>query len=218
MRRILMGTFSLVALCPKTSALGVCVSTAVPAVGSVVPYAEAGVGAIATQAQTNVLYGFDGLKLLKMGFTPKVALEMMLSKDPDKEQRQVAIINVASEKAAFTGRETVEWKGRIIGENCIAAGNMLASGAVLKAMVEAFESSGEWLAERLMKALEAGEAAGGDKRGKVSAALLIVGDKRFTETRPFLSLRVDLHDEPVRELRRIFEAYKRWMGIDASSQ
>jgi len=204
-----MGTFSLVARCLKTSALGVCVSTAVPAVGSVVPHAEAGVGAIATQAHTNILYGIEGLKLLKMGFSPKMALEAMLSKDPDKELRQVTIINIAGEKAAFTGRETVEWKGHIIREDCIAAGNMLASGDVLKAMVEAFESSRGWLAERLMKSLEAGEAAGGDKRGKASAALLIVGGAKFTQTRPFLSLRVDLHNEPVRELRRIFEAYKK---------
>jgi len=213
-----MGTFSLVAKCPKTSSLGVCVSTAVPAVGSVVPHAEAGVGAIATQAQTDILYGIEGLKLLKMGLSPKVALETMLSKDPNRELRQVTIIDRAGEKAAFTGKENVEWKGHITGKNCVAAGNMLVSSIVLKAMVEAFESSTGWLAEKLMKALEAGDAAGGDKRGKVSAALLVVGEEKLMQIRPFLSLRVDLHDEPVRELRRIFEAYKRWIGIESSSQ
>ena len=211
----LLGTFSLVARCPKTSALGVCVSTAVPAVGSVVPHAEAGVGAIATQGYTNILYGVEGLKLLKMGFSPRVALEAMLSKDPEKELRQVTIITSAGEKAAFTGQQTVEWKGQIIAENCVAAGNMLASGTVLEAMVETFEISKGRLAERLMKALEAGEVAGGDKRGKVSAALLVVGGEEFVQTRPILSLRVDSDNEPVRELRRIFEAYETWMGIDS---
>lgn len=207
-----MGTFSLVARCPKTSALGVCVSTAVPAVGSVVPHAEANVGAIATQASTSTLYGVEGLKLLKMGFSPKVALKAMLSKDPDRQLRQVTIIDAAGEKAAFTGTETVEWKGHMIGEDCVAAGNMLTSGSVLRDMVEVFESSRGWLAERLMKSLEAGEASGGDKRGKVSAALLVVSGEKLMQTRPFLSVRVDLHDEPVRELRRIFEAYRRWIS------
>lgn len=215
----IMGTFSLVARCAKTSALGVCVSTAVPAVGSVVPHIEANVGAIATQGFTNTDYGIEGLKLLKMGFSPKAALEAMLSKDPRKEQRQVIIINSSGEKAAFTGRKNVEWKGHIIGQDYVAAGNMLASDNVLKAMIQAFDLSSGWLAERLMKALEAGDAAGGDKRGKVSAALLVVGGEKLTQTRPILSLRVDLHDEPVRELRRIFEAYKRWIGgMNSSSQ
>jgi len=209
-----LGTFSLVARCPKTSALGVCVSTAVPAVGSAVPHAEAGVGAIATQGYTNILYGVEGLKLLKMGFSPRVALEAMLSKDPKKELRQVTIITNDGEKAAFTGEQTFEWKGHLIAENCVAAGNMLTSGNVLKAMVEAFEISKERLAERLMKALESGEAAGGDKRGKVSAALLVVGGEELAQTRPILSLRMDSHNEPVRELRRILEAYETWMGIN----
>lgn len=207
-----MGTFSLVARCSRTYALGVCVSTAVPAVGSVVPHAEARIGAIATQGYTNIHYGIEGLKLLRMGFSPRTALKAMLSKDPEKEKRQIAIINSAGEKAAFTGRENTEWKGHIIRENCVAAGNTLASGKVLEAMGETFETSKGSLAERLMRALEAGDAAGGDKRGKVSAALLVVGGEEFVQTRPFLSLRVDLHDEPVRELRRIFEAYRKWTG------
>jgi len=204
-----MGTFSLVARCRETSALGVCVSTAVPAVGSVVPHAEANVGAIATQGYTNVLYGIEGLKLLKAGFSPKAALDTMLGRDKDRELRQVAVINHLGEKAVFTGKATVEWTGDLIREDCVAAGNMLSSSDVLKAMVEAFETSKRWLAERLISSLEAGDAAGGDKRGKVSAALLVVGDENMVQTRPFLSLRVDFHDEPVRELRRVFEAYKK---------
>jgi len=208
------GTFSMVARCPKTSALGVCVSTAVPAVGSVVPHVEPGVGAVATQGYTNILYGVNGLKLLKMGFSPQTALEALLREDSESEMRQVAIIDKIGRRAAFTGRKTPEWKGHIIGEDCIAAGNMLTSGRVLETMVETFENSEGWLAERLMLALEAGQEAGGDKRGKVSAALLVADKEPTVETRPFLSLRIDMHTDPVKELRRIFEAYKEWAKIN----
>jgi len=207
------GTFSMVARCRETSALGVCVSTAVPAVGSVVPHVEKDVGAIATQGYTNISYGIEGLKLLRTGFSPKAALEAMMSRDSDREQRQVTIINSKGEKAAFTGRACLECQGHIVGDDHVAAGNLLSSGRVLKAMTEAFESSKGWLPERLMKSLEAGQAAGGDRRGKASSALYVVGSMKLMETRPFLDLRVDLHNEPVGELRRIFEAYKRWIGL-----
>ncbi len=212
-RRFQEGTFSLVARCPRTSALGVCVSTAIPAVGSVVPHVELGVGAIATQAYTNILYGVNGLKLLKEGLPPKSCLEKLLKEDSQKELRQIAIVDKHGRRAAFTGRETSEWKGHVIGEDCVAAGNTLTSARVLKAMVEAFESSEVWLADRLMRALEVGEEAGGDKRGRMSSALMVADERMIFETRPLLSLRVDLHTEPVKELRRIFEAYKEWAGI-----
>jgi len=155
-----------VARCPETLALGVCVSTAAPAVGSRVPHVEARVGAIATQAKTNVLYGINGLRLLKMGFSPKTALETMLKEDPDRESRQVIIIDKEGRSVAFTGTETVDWKGHLIGKE-----------------------------------------AGGDKRGKTFAALL-VAQKEHVETRPSLDLRVDEHRDPVRELRRVFEIHK----------
>jgi len=200
-------TFSIVARCPKTLALGVCVSTAAPAVGSVVPHVEAKVGAIATQAQTNILYGINGLKLLKMGFSPKTALEAMLKEDPEREKRQVAIIDKNGRTAAFTGKETLEWKGHLIGENYVVAGNILAGAQVIKAMAQTFENSKGNLAERLLKALEAGQKAGGDKRGKASAALL-VADKPPLPTRPLIDLRVDKHPNPVAELRRIWEDLK----------
>jgi len=194
----------MVARCPRTLALGVCVSTALPAVGSRVPHAEAGVGAVATQAYTDVSYGVEGLKLLKKGFSPREALETMLENDPYRELRQVIIIDGHGRTAAFTGKETVEWKGHLIGEDYVAAGNMLVGGEVIEAMAQAFESSLEGdLAERLMNALEAGQGAGGDRRGKVSAALLVVG------IRPTLDLRVDRHCEPVVELRRMFEELRR---------
>lgn len=200
-------TFSIVARCPKTLALGVCVSTAIPAVGSVVPHVEAKVGAIATQGQTSILYGTNGLKLLKMGFSPQTALDAMLKEDSKREKRQVAIIDRDGRTAVFTGRETLEWRGHFIGEDYAAAGNSLAGVQVVKAMAETFENSEGDLAERLLKALEAGQEAGGDRRGKASAALVVV-DKQPLPTRPFVDLRVDAHPNPVAELRRVWEDFK----------
>jgi len=208
-----MGTFSMVARCPKTGALGVCVSTATLAVGSVVPHVEANVGAIATQGYTNIKYGVKGLKLLRLGLSPKTALEALLKDDSQRDLRQVIIIDKYGRKAAHTGMRTSEWRGHIIGEDYVAAGNMLSSSRVIEAMAEAFESSAGWLADRLMQALEAGDAAGGDIRGKLSAALLVVGGIAMPETRPILDLRVDMHKDPVKELRRIFEAYKIWLRL-----
>ncbi len=201
-------TFSIVARCPKTLALGVCVTTAVPAVGSAVPHVEAKIGAIATQGQTNIAYGINGLKLLKMGFSPETALEAMLKEDSDREKRQVAIIDKSGRTAAFTGKETLEWKGHLVGENYVVAGNSLAGAKVIKAMAQTFEKSTGFLAERLLEALEAGQDAGGDRRGEVSAALF-VANKKPMPTRPFIDLRVDQHSNPVAELRRIWDDFKK---------
>jgi len=196
-------TFSMVARCRKTLTLGVCVSTAVPAVGSRVPHIEAGVGAIATQAETNIFYGIEGLKLLKAGLSPQAALETMLKEDPDRESRQVIIIDKEGRTAAFTGKETIDWKGHLIGKDYAVAGNMLVGNQVIEAMAQTFESSKGELAKRLLKALEAGQEAGGDKRGKISAALVVANQQR--EKSPILDLRVDEHHDPVKELKRIFK-------------
>jgi uncharacterized Ntn-hydrolase superfamily protein len=201
-------TFSMVARCPKTLALGVCVSTASPAVRSRVPHVEAGVGAIATQAKTNILYGTNGLKLLKKGFSPQKALEAMLKKDPDRESRQVIIIDKEDGKAAFTGKETIDWKGHLIGKDYVVAGNLLVGAKVIEAMAQTFEGSEGLLTDRLLRALEAGQDAGGDKRGRVSAAMVVASEKQ-KGARPILDLRVDEHENPVRELRRLFESYKK---------
>ena len=194
----------MVARCPETLTLGVCVSTAVPAVGSRVPHVEARVGAIATQAKTNTFYGINGLKMLKAGLSPQAALEAMLNEDPDRESRQVIIIDSEGRTAAFTGKENIGWKGHLVGKDYMVAGNMLVGGQVIEAMARTFESSEEKLAERLLKALEAGQEAGGDKRGRVSAALLIASQQQI-KNRPILDLRVDEHHDPVKELKRIFE-------------
>jgi uncharacterized Ntn-hydrolase superfamily protein len=194
----------MVAICPKTLMLGVCVSTAAPAVGSRVPHVEAGVGAIATQAKTNIFYGINGLRLLKAGLSPQAALEAMLKEDPDRESRQVIIIDREGRTAAFTGKDTVIWKGHLVGENYVVAGNMLVGSQVIDAMAQTFRASEGELAERLLKALEAGQEAGGDKRGRMSAALLIADQQRI-EPRLILDLKVDKHHDPVKELTRIFE-------------
>lgn len=195
----------MVARCPRTRALGVCVSTGVPAVRERVPHAEAGIGAIATQANTNVLYGTRTLRLLEMGLSPRDALETMLREDPQQETRQVIVIDARGRTAAFTGRRTIGWRGHLIGRDYVVAGNMLSGGEVIRAMVEAFEELGDRpLPERLMGSLEAGQEAGGDRRGEVSSALLVVGPPSVA-----IDLRVDRHPDPVKELRRLFDAHAR---------
>jgi len=206
----LSATFSLVARCSRTNEVGVCVATAIPAVGSVVPYAEAGVGAIATQALTNVIYGTRGLELLRSGLPPQEALERILRVDPERESRQVTMIDTQGRTAAFTGKACLDWKGHLVGENYAAAGNMLVGAQVVQAMAEAFETSQGELEGRLLSALESGQKSGGDKRGKRSAALLVMKRPEYRGVRPFIDLRVDYHEDPVKELRRIFEAYKAW--------
>lgn len=206
----LSATFSMVARCSRTNEVGVCVATAIPAVGSVVPYAETGVGAIATQALTNVIYGTRGLELLRLGLSPQEALDKILREDPERESRQVIMIDAHGRTAAFTGKANVDWKGHLIGDNYVVAGNMLVRAQVIQAMAEAFETSGGELEERLLNALEAGQKAGGDKRGKRSAALLVMKRPEYKGIRPFIDLRVDYHEDPVKELRRIFKAYKAW--------
>ena len=133
-------TFSMVTRCPKTFSLGVCTSSAAPAVRSRVPHVEAEVGAIATQAKTNLLYGLNGLKLLKKSFFPKTALENLLIKDADRETRRVIIIDKQGRTAAFTGRETINWKGHIINKDYAVAGNMLVGSRVIEAMAQTFEN------------------------------------------------------------------------------
>ncbi len=204
----------MIARCSESLALGVSVSSASIAVGSAVPHVEPNVGAIAVQGYTNFFHGVNGLRLLRNNLPPRDVLKTLLRDDPEREMRQISIINVSGEKAVFTGRKTLEWSGHITGENYIVAGNALVSENVLKAMAEAFESSeGEWLAERLMRALEAGEKAGGDWRGIRSAAIKVAERKPIHKSRPMIDLRVDFHSKPIKELRKIFEVYKRWLQL-----
>jgi uncharacterized Ntn-hydrolase superfamily protein len=182
-------------------------------VGSVVPHVQLNVGAIATQAETDPRYGTEGLKHLKKGVPPQKALETMMKKDAGREKRQVIIIDAQGRTAAFTGNETDEWKGHHLGNDCVVAGNMLSSSQVIEAMNYAFEKHTGSLAERLLEALEAGQEAGGDKRGHMSAALKVVDKAWIGGFRPVLDLRVDAHMEPVKELRRVYAVSARYFHV-----
>lgn len=198
-------TFSIIARDAETGAFGVAVSTAVPAVGAMVPHVKAGVGAIATQSYTNVLLGIDGLVLLKRGMSPEEALTSLLAKDEGAALRQCAGVDALGRTFAFSGDQCVDWYGARSGENYSVQGNMLVGKETINVMAEAFESSWGHISSRLLRALEAGQAAGGDKRGRESAALLVAP---FVEPDSKIDIRVDLHEDPVAELRRIFNAMR----------
>jgi uncharacterized Ntn-hydrolase superfamily protein len=200
-----LNTFSIVARDPASGMFGVAASTKLPAVGVLVPYARAGVGALATQARTNPLLGYDGLDLLQRGYDAEETLRILLGSDPEPEKRQLGIVDSRGRSAAHTGTEADPWRGHVTGDGYAVTGNLVAGEEVVVAMAEAFElSEGETLPERLVRALEAGQAAGGDKRGKQSAAVTTVREQPY----PYVDLRVDEHPDPIVELRRIYEVFK----------
>jgi uncharacterized Ntn-hydrolase superfamily protein len=200
-----LNTFSIVAHDPASRMFGVATSTKVPAVGALVPYVRAGVGAVATQARVNPLSGCDGLDLLEEGYDAEETLRILLNSDPEAERRQLCIVDSLGSTAAHTGALTDPWRGHLTAEGYAVTGNLLVGEEVVVAMGEAFEASeGDPLAERLVRALEAGQEAGGDKRGRQSAAIRMIEGQPY----PYLDLRVDEHPDPVTELRRIYEVAK----------
>ncbi len=196
-------TFSIIARDPESGLFGVAVSTARPCVGAAVPHVKAGVGAIATQANTNMRLGSDGLPLLELGLSPEAALTALLREDPEAARRQAAGIDSRGRVFAYSGDSCTDWYGHRTGESYSVQGNMLVGKETIDAMAEAFERSTGHLAVRLLEALEAGQAAGGDKRGRESAALL-VAVPAGAEPWEGIDIRVDQHPDPVAELRRIF--------------
>jgi uncharacterized Ntn-hydrolase superfamily protein len=181
---------------------GVAVSTAVPGVGSLCPFVKAGVGAVATQSWVNPYLGIDGLVLLSQGLSAQEALDKLIAADPGRAVRQVGIVDRNGSSAAWSGGDCVPWFGHVTGPDFSAQGNMLVGAPTVDALAEAFvKAEALDLPERLLVALEAGQAAGGDKRGKQSAALKVM----HTEEYPYCELRVDEHRYPVAELRRVFE-------------
>jgi len=198
-------TWSIVTREPGTGRFAVAVASRFLAAGGVCPWARAGVGAVSTQAQVNPLYGPAILDRLARGETPAAAIAAATAGDRGREWRQVHGLDASGRAAAHTGRNCVGWCGHIVQDDVSVAGNMLAGEAVLQATLEAYLGSrGNPLAKRLLAALAAGEAAGGDKRGKQSAALLIQGAEAYSE----LDLRVDDHSEPIMELHRVYEISK----------
>lgn len=201
-------TFSIVARDPLSGALGVGVATKHLAAGALVPHARAGVGALATQAGTNPLYGPDGLALLAAGEPAAAVVERLTRADEGRAHRQLHVVDAAGRTAAWTGSETVPWAGDAAEDGVSVAGNMLAGSAVLTAMAGAYRVADPPFAARLLAALEAGEAAGGDKRGRQSAALYVVESEPYAA----VDLRVDDHRTPLVKLRRLLaECDKRYV-------
>jgi uncharacterized Ntn-hydrolase superfamily protein len=194
-------TWSIVARDPGTGLLGIAIASRFFAVGAVCPRTEAKVGAISTQALVNPTLGTYGLALLRDGIPAPAALDMMIGADDGRAARQVHLIDTAGRTAAYTGEECVGWAGHRTREGASVAGNMLAGAAVVDDTLAAYlDNIGLPLVERLLAALDAGQAAGGDKRGKQSAALLVQGPEPYTR----LNMRVDDHAEPFVELRRLY--------------
>jgi uncharacterized Ntn-hydrolase superfamily protein len=209
-----VATFSIVGADPETGEIGVAVQSKFFAVGAVVPFARAGIGAVATQAFANTTYGPRGLRLLEEGLDPARVIEVLTETDSGSASRQVGVIDETGAVATFTGTECAAWAGGVTGRNFAAQGNILTGADVVEAMARAFEQTGGRLGERLMRALEAGQAAGGDSRGMQSAAILVVkegaGYGGFNDR--FCDLRVDDALDPISELRRVFDLWK-WNAL-----
>ena len=208
------GTFSIVAIDPVTGDMGVAVASRVFGVGNHVPWAEAGVGAVATQAAMNGGYGPRGLELLRQGLTAQQVVDKLLAEDPfpRKEGRQVAVVDAKGNVAVYTGPTASEWKGHIKGATYSVQGNILAGRHVAEAMARAFENTKGELAERLYAALKAGDDAGGDRRGRQSASVLVVrkgGGSSLNNDR-LCYVNVDDNPDPLRELGRLVQLQLAW--------
>ncbi|MEA2819229.1 MAG: hypothetical protein QOJ86_1233 [Bradyrhizobium sp.] len=202
-------TWSIIARDEATGHFGIAVATKFFAVGARVPHIAADVGVIATQALVNPYYGIDGLKLLRGGKSPRDVIEMLKAADSGHTSRQVHVMDTRGHIAAYTGADCVDWCGHIEGKGFSVAGNMLAGARVLHDTAATYVANERLpFAQRLIAAMHAGEAAGGDKRGKQSAALLICGNEEWSA----LDLRVDDHADPLAELERLEQiSRERWV-------
>jgi uncharacterized Ntn-hydrolase superfamily protein len=202
-------TWSIIARDSATGQIGIAVATRFFAVGALVPYIAAGFGGIATQALVNPYYGIDGVNLLREGRSPEDIVESLIAADGGRDSRQLHIMDALGRVACHTGRECIDWCGHVAGSGFSIAGNMLASARVLDDTAMAYgENQSQPFAQRLIAAMRSGEAAGGDKRGKQSAALLIHGEEEWPE----LDLRVDDHADPLAELDRLEQVSReRWV-------
>lgn len=213
-------TFSIAAIDQRTGESGVAVTTRVPCVGNGVPWVRAGVGAVATQANTRTEYGNGILDLLASGLSPDSALKRMLAADTGAASRQVGVISVDGRSATHTGAGTTQWAGGRSGRNYVTQGNLLVSGATIDAVASSFESSEgspRHLADRLIDAIAAGQAAGGDARkGRSQSAAVVVADPRVGRSRRpdkiTANINVCEHPEPVGELRRIYNTISQTLG------
>jgi uncharacterized Ntn-hydrolase superfamily protein len=222
---MIVATYSIAACDLDAAEWGVAVQSKFLSVGSVVPWAEPEVGAVATQAYANPRYGPDGLELLREGLSAEEAVERLTAADDGRDHRQLGIVDVQGRSASYTGSECMEWAGGRTGEGYAAQGNILVSAETVDAIAETFERSTGPLAERLLDCLDAAQAAGGDRRGQQSAALLIVekdgGYAGLSDE--VVDLRVDEHERPLEELRRIYALHQaifgrtpplEWLNVD----
>lgn len=200
-------TLSIVGYDPQEKEWGIAVQSKFLGVGAVVPWAKAGVGAVATQSYANTSFGPEGLRLMEEGKSAEEALHAILDKDPGREQRQVGFVDAKGNAATYTGKECYDWAGGVTGPYFAAQGNILVDENTVKAMAESFQKTEGSLAARLLTALQAGQNAGGDSRGQQSAALLVVKDRGgyggFNDR--YIDLRVEDHEEPIKELTRIYQ-------------
>ncbi len=214
MSRLQVNTFSIVAHDPTSESWGVAVASKFLAVGAVVPYARAGVGAVATQALANLSYGGTGLRLMGQGHNALEALARLVEGDPQREERQVGLVDAHGQPATFTGQGCMPWAGGLTGEGFAVQGNILAGPHVVQSMAAAYREARGELAARLYAALVAGDRAGGDRRGKQSAALLVVKPKGsyggYTDR--YLDLRVDDDAEPVARLGELLQLHGLFFG------
>jgi uncharacterized Ntn-hydrolase superfamily protein len=202
-------TFSIVARDPENGDLGIIVQSKFPTVGSVVPWAKAEVGAIATQAWANVGYGPRGLVLLEEGKSASETLKLLLQEDDGREHRQIGIVDAEGQAVSHTGKECMEWAGHIIGDGYACQGNILAREAVVVDMASAYERTEGDLIDKLFAGLKAGQEAGGDRRGMQAASIFVVREAGGYEGRNdrYVDVRVDEHPSPIEELERIFKIY-----------
>jgi len=215
-----VSTYSIVAIDRSSGEMGVAVQSHWFSVGSVVPWAEAGVGVVATQAFVEAAYGPRGLALMKKGKTPQEALNVLLSRDPSRAVRQVAMLDAMGRTAAHTGSKCLPEAGHVSGPGFSAQANLMSSDRVWRAMASAFQNSKGKLGFRLMASLEAGEAAGGDLRGRQSAAILVVSTKRQRASwlGRSIELRVEDHPRPLVELRRLLGINEAYLHANAGDE
>jgi uncharacterized Ntn-hydrolase superfamily protein len=213
---MIVATYSIAACDLEASEWGVAVQSKFLAVGSVVPWAEPGVGAIATQAYANPTYGPDGLALLREGLSARDVVQRLVGADEGRDHRQLGVVDRNGDAAAYTGSECMDWAGQRTGAGYAAQGNILAGADTVDALAATFEASaGQSLAARLLECLAAAQAAGGDRRGQQSAALLITrknaGYGKLSDVA--VDLRVDDHERPVDELRRLYKLHDQLFGV-----
>ena len=204
-------TYSIVARDPDTGFFGIAVASRFFAVGGIVPHIRAGVGAVATQAFVNPLYGSDGLRQLGAGKSPAEVADLLLARDGGRDQRQFHLIDLQGRNWAHTGTSCIDWAGHLVAENVSVAGNMLVGPQVVAETLATYQAcAGKPMIERLLEAMQAGEDSGGDKRGKQSAALIVYRDQDY----PLLDVRADDHADPLAELRRLYAvAQERYLFV-----